>query len=85
MLHVSELKYSEACSFSSMRSWPISIPEDFHDVVRKLSGSLEGRLPPRPRSSSSLAQLVHDLVSEPRDVLVRVSVARDRARPVHTG
>jgi len=42
MNHVSVLQYSETCSFSSMRSWPTSIFEGFHSVVRMLSGSLEG-------------------------------------------
>ena len=42
MTHVSVLQYSEKCSFPSMRSWPPSIFEGFHDIVRMLSGSLDG-------------------------------------------
>ena len=84
-IHVSVLQYSEACSYSPMRSRQTSIFEGLHDFVRMRSGSLEGLLPPRTGSSSFLAQFVHDLASKTRNVPLRASVARDRARPVHTG
>ena len=83
MIHVSLLKYGEMCSFSSLRSWTTSFFVGLSAVVRMPFGSLEGRLPPRPGSSSSLAQLVHGIASAPPDVLLRASVARVCARQVH--
>ena len=42
MRHVSLLKYFGACSFSPLRSSATSISEGLNDVIRMLSGSLEG-------------------------------------------